>query len=279
MPDYRDGVHAQKILSMQKTDGSFGPFHSMSSGAVITTEQALTRLERLGFTENDPCIQRATAHLHTILESKTFPEGNEKKPDFSIFAELVAAACIRRFTWKDPKANAVAKTWAGIITAAFGEGDFSVDAYRAAFEKSFGQKPKSGRLCDFVNFYPLSLLPGTLEMQTERKMLTYVLKHESGIYYIYESRLDILPQHWKSKQASRYLGAIELLCRYPTGREHCKFALDWIKAHQREDGSFDMGAAAKDGVYFPLSDRWDQQGRVKDCTHRIRRLLGETGEE
>lgn len=39
------------------------------------------------------------------------------------------------------------------------------------------------------------------------------------------------------------------------------------------DGTWDMGTAAKDGVYLPLSDRWDKTTRITDSTHRISKLF------
>lgn len=51
------------------------------------------------------------------------------------------------------------------------------------------------------------------------------------------------------------------------------FAYDWLKTNQQVDGTWDMGAAAKDGVYFPLSDRWDKTTRITGSTHRIGKLI------
>jgi len=40
------------------------------------------------------------------------------------------------------------------------------------------------------------------------------------------------------------------------------------------DGLWDMGAAVKDGIHFPLSDSWHKpEDRKRDCTVRIERLL------
>ena len=36
----------------------------------------------------------------------------------------------------------------------------------------------------------------------------------------------------------------------------------------------DFGEKAKDGVYFPLSDRWDKTTRIADSTYRISKLFG-----
>ena len=104
-------------------------------------------------------------------------------------------------------------------------------------------------------------------------MLDYVLRHKDGICYVYESCLDIVPDEFQSKKTSRYLAAIELLARYESGKDKLSFAYDWLMANQQTDGTWDMGAAAKDGVYFTLSDRWDKITRVTDSTHRISKLF------
>ena len=136
----------------------------------------------------------------------------------------------------------------------------------------FGREPKGGRLTDFVNLYQLSILPGMLDQQTESLMLDHVLRHENGIYYVYENKLNKVPDEFQSKKASRYLAAIELLVQYVSAKDRLFFVYDWLKANQQTDGTWDMGAVAKDGVYFPLSDRWDKTTRITDSTYRISKL-------
>ena len=86
-----------------------------------------------------------------------------------------------------------------------------------------------------------------IDKQTESLMLDYVLRHEGGIYYVYENRLDSVPDEFQSKKASRYLAAIELLARYGSAKDKLLFAYDWLKDNQQTDGTWDMGAASKDG--------------------------------
>lgn len=53
-------------------------------------------------------------------------------------------------------------------------------------------------------------------------------------------------------------------------------AVDWLNKSRNENGKWDMGAMAKDGVYFPLSDDWRQKGtREFDCTYRVQKLIDE----
>lgn len=275
MQNYRNGKWANQIISMQHPDGSWGCFHTLrgDSDTPMTTEMALLRLELLGYTAEDDCIKRAIAHMETLLHTGELPEGKEKTSDFETFVDLIVAARIRRFTDRCESANEIAGKWAQVITNAFSSGTYSQTDYDECYTQVFGRKPKGGRLIDFVNFYQLSILPGMLDKQTESRMLDYVLSHEDGIYYVYENRLDGVPDEFQSKKASRYLAAIELLARYESGKDKLSFAYDWLKANQQTDGTWDMGAAAKDGVYFPLSDRWDKTTRITDSTHRIGKLI------
>ena len=50
--NYKESKWAKNIIAMQESDGKWGCFHSLSQfyHSPITTEQALRRLERLGYT-------------------------------------------------------------------------------------------------------------------------------------------------------------------------------------------------------------------------------------
>lgn len=280
MQNYRDGKWANHIISMQHFDGSWGCFHTLRGDCdtPITTEMALLRLELLGYTADDECIKKAVSYMETLLHTGELPEGKEKTSDFETFVDLIVATHIRRFTDRCKPANEIAEKWALILTAAFSSGVYSQSDYETSYRQVFGRKPKGGRLTDFVNFYQISLLPSMLDRQTESLMFDYILKHEGGIYYVYESRLDVTPNEFQSKKASKYLAAVELLARYESGKYKLSFAYDWLRANQKSAGIWDMGPAAKDGLYFPLSNRWDKTTRIIDSTHRISKLLSTPGD-
>ncbi len=274
--DYRSGKWADAILSRQMPDGSWGCFHTLRTGSAIpmTTEQALTRLERLGFTINDSCIQRTVGYMKILLEKRVLPEGMEKSSDFATFVDLILSARIRRFTGDCLPANQIAERWAAVVTAAFAGDGYDDARYRNCYQQQFGRAPWGDRLADFVSYYQLSLLRGMLDIQTESRMLDYVLHHESGIYYIYGKCLEMLPAGFAGRSASRYLTALELLADYPSAGQKLQFAADWIWKNRGADGSWDLGQQAKDGVCFPLSDDWRTVSRRKaDCTERVAALL------
>lgn len=275
---YKSGKWAAQIVEAQDREGKWGWFHTLSkySGANLTTEQALRRLEILGFGIEDESIQRAVAYMEDcLLGRKNIPDRREKLHNWDVFTSLMLAAWIRRFAPDNLAAFAVAKKWASIIRAAFSHGNFCMSEYEKAYLSVFGEKPRGGRLVDFVSFYQLSLVNDMLDENTESSMLDYVLKKPDGIYYIYGKRICELPTEFYGRKASYYISALELLARYPHAKQKLGFAADWICENRMENGMWDLGGKAADGIWLPLSDNWRKKGaRATDCTARIEKLMG-----
>ena len=272
---YKSGKWASQLLALQQEDGKWSTFHSMSQfyDAPITTEQALRRLEGLGFTEADPCIQRALGYMDDCLAGrKAIPDHREKIHDWDVFTALILSTWIRRFTDGNPRANQVAGQWAEIVTAAFAGGTYAHEAYVAAYHDII--RPCGGRLVSFASFYPVSLVSDRLDPQTQRAVVDDLLHQEHGVYYIYDGVIANPPACFESREASRWLAAVELLARYRHARPQLRFAADWLNDHRNENGCWDMGKAVNDKLYFPLSDSWRRaETREADCTHRISRLI------
>jgi len=284
MKEFKHSRWAEHIISQQKDDGSWGFFHGLgiaTKKSPITTEQALRRLQILGYTMDDEPIQKAVSYMHSCLVGENqIPDRREKLHDWDLFTSLMLSTWIRRFYSDDPLANHTAERWAEVISHALLDGSYHHDRYVKAYKRVFNKAPRGGRFVDFVSFYTVSLLANFLYDSLEEAMFDYILNHEVGIYYIYESCLLNPPENFKSKQASRFIGAIELLSEYsnPRCKAKLKYAADWLNRNREPDGMWDIGSAAKDGVYFLLSDSWRlEETRKKDCTYRISRLMQRLG--
>jgi hypothetical protein len=279
--DYNDGKWAKKIISLQHDDGSWGYFHSLSNPSVqqlMTTEQALRRLEVLGFTIDDKPIKKAVKYMNDCLTGKNrIPDREEKTHNWNVFTGLILSTWIRNFTKDNEPANNVAGKWCEIINSSF-KNNYYHNIYVSKYEYVFGIKmnPKAGRLVDFVHFYPISLLTNTLGKNIEPRYFKYILEHECGMYYVYDKKLLGAPKIFKSKTASNYLRAMELLSKYnnPECKKQLGFILKWLRENMMTEGIWDMGKESKDGINFPLSDSWKKEEyRIKDCTYRINKLL------
>lgn len=274
---HKDGKWAKQIISLQESDGKWGWFHSLSQfyNSPITTEQALRRLERLGYTIEDKCIQKAVKYMDNCLIGKNdIPDRKEKLHNWDIFTSLILATWIRRFTHDNSNANKVAKQWSDIISAAFISGTYNHAMYVCAYTDIFGLKPKGSRFLDFVSFYQISLMSDCLNENIEKAVIDYVINKDNGIYYIYDDKLSVLPRTFESKEASRYIAAIELLSEYKYAKHKLSYVIDWLNDNRNENGKWDMGKSVNDKMYFPLSDDWrNQETRENDCTERITNLI------
>lgn len=284
MLELKSSRWAGEIIALQSEEGNWGYFHTLSNPAKshpITTEQALRRLQILGYTIDDSPVKKAVSYMHDCLAGNNkIPDRREKLHNWDIYTSLMLSTWIRRFTLEDIQANNVAEKWAEIISYAFRNGAYNHNDYVNAYIRTFKIAPRGGRLVDFVSFYPVSMIANLLEKETEEAMFDYIIQHESGIYYIYSESLLVLPPEFKSKQASRYIAAMELLSEYknPACKERLNFVVTWLNQNKGPDGLWDMGSTVKDGVRFPLSDSWRSvEARKLDCTYRISNLIKNIG--
>jgi len=273
--------YVKDILSLQHSNGSWGYFHSLSMPGKypMTTEQALRRLRILGLDYSDLPIKMAVQYMERYLLGEVdFPDRKEKLHDWTVLTQLMAAAQIRQFHPESKPAMEIANKWKDIIEYSFSGPGYSQERYEEAYKSVHSLKPKGGRLIDFMNFYPLTLLQGLLAEETERKLLDYALSHPQGIYYIYDKRLNSLPAFFSSREASRYLSAIELLSGYKCVKSKLSFVSEWLLDNAGDDGFWDMGPSVRDNIVFPLSDSWRKAlSRKIDCTVRIIILLDKIG--
>jgi len=281
--EYKDGKWAKKIIELQHGDGSWGYFHSLSNPTPeqpMTTEQALRRLEILGFTINDKPIKKAIKYMNDCLIGKNrIPDREEKTHNWNVFTSLMLSSWIRIFTKDNKAANKITEKWCEIINNSFANKCYDHNIYVNKYEKIFGIKlnPKAGRLVDFVNFYPVTLLTNILDKNIEAQYFEYILEHDCGIYYIYDKKIIDAPKIFQSKITSFYLRAIELLAKYdnPECKKQLKFIRKWLKENMVKNNEWDLGKESKDGINFPLSDSWKtKENRTKDCTYRINKILG-----
>ncbi len=279
MDDYKNGKWAEKIISLQNSDGTWGNmFHSLclpNRRYPLTTEQALRRLKILGFTIKDAPIRKVVDCMVSCLHGeRKIDDYSEKSHDWQLFTKLMLATWVRIFEPDNETALSFAKQWANVISKAFENGTYNDTAYTEAYISEFHSKPKGGRERDFVDFYHLNLLKGTLHYETENSMLDYVISKSDGIYYLYDRPITELPTVFKSKETSRYLEAVEILLEYKSAKEKLRFVVDWLEDNKDENGQWDLGTQAKDNLHFPLSDSWRKSSdRIRDCTYRIEKII------
>lgn len=277
MQSYKDGKWAKQILSMRQADGLWGNFHTLSRpvpGKSYTTEQAIRRLWFLGYTADDEVIQVVLERMEQCIRGeRPIDDYREKKHDWPLFEKLMLAAWLRIFDPPNQTALHVARQWAQVAENAFARGSYNPQDDTAAFTAWRGRKPKSEFESGFGMFYHAALLAGVLSPKTETLFLDYYLSRPEGMFYIYDQPLNQPPETFQSRDTSRWLAAMEVLSRYAQAKEKLGFAADWLRSNRDETGRWDFGANARDGIYFPLSDRWDKNTRIVDSIYRVHKFL------
>lgn len=276
MADYRSGKWAAEILGLQNPDGTWGSqFHTLSvpdrRRGLMTTEQALRRLKVLGFTIEDEPIRRAVDCMCACLRGeRKIDDYWEKGHDWALFTRMMLSTWVLEFCPEEPVALEFARQWARVMEDTFASGGYDADAYREAYTREFASPIRGGRERDFVDFYHVSLARGLLSKETEGRFLDYVMENPTGVYYICNGPVCRLPVEFASRETVRYLNTVKLLTGYGQAAGKLGFVADWLEEHRDEQGGWDLGPKAKDGVMFPLSDSWrSARTRRTDCTQWI----------
>ena len=275
MVSHKEGQIAKRIIELQNEDGTWGnEFHSLAvptGKKPLTTEQALRRLKILGFTVEDEPIRKAVDCMVSCLRGERKIDNYwEKTHDWNLYTKLMLSTWVKIFEPDNEVALSFARRWANIIEMAFQSGIYDNEQFQIAYQEEFYQRAKGPREVGFVSFYPINLLQGLLTKETESRMLDYVINYSKGIYYIYGKPLNQLPEVFQSLETSRYLAAVDILSGFELARGKLNFVVEWLEKNMDETGGWDLGAKAKDNVYFPLSDSWRKvETRKTDYTEKI----------
>ncbi|MDR2546040.1 MAG: hypothetical protein LBC96_00840 [Lachnospiraceae bacterium] len=275
--DYKSGKWAKKILGLQHANGSWGFFHGCgrSKENPITTEQALGKLENLGFTMNDKPIQKAVEYMNNcLIGEESIPDRVEKVHDWKIFTELMLSARIKRFTKENAQANEISAKWVEIVNRSFVGNEFDQETYNLVYHEVLNPE-KRKRIIGFMNYYLISLLANNLSKNIEPIFFKYVLNYSTGIYYFgYDQPIKVLPDEFMSKETARYIRQIELLVEYESKecKEQLFFIKEWLEKNKVGKNEWDMGKFAKNEMQ--LSDSWrKEEDRIKDCTYVINKVM------
>ena len=279
--EYKDGKWARKILELQHKDGSWGFFHTLSNpvpGRPMTTEQALRRLEILGFTMEDKPIQKTVKYLHDCLTgAEEIPDHKEKGSDWKTYVDLMLSTWIKRFTADDKYANAVSDKWAELVNSSFFGNKYNQQEFEFAYHKIFN--PENGkRIWGCMSFYVVSILANKMSENIEPLYFDYVLNFPAGVYYYgYNKSVKILPEIFQSRKTCTYLRMVDLLASYESKKCRGKLAFvkKWLNANNIGKNEWDLGKNSKDNILLPLSDSWrDEVDRIKDCSRVVGGILG-----
>jgi hypothetical protein len=271
--------HVQALAESQWPDGSWGRFHSQDTKIkqrFRTTEAAVSRALALGLDKDSPILQKAIdymlRHLRGEVEWRDPPENHD---DWEVNIQFVTAGTLSRIDLNHPALQPYCQTWVEIVRRTFHAGVYDPLAERQAHLDLYGERMRN-KYFRISPLYPLLLLsaanPGLPE-ELQTALLDWVWDKPDGIYYVCDQRVSQVPDV-KARRFQPWLGAMELLSRFPYWGSLAGGAINWLWGQQETGGGWDFGPLARDGIHFPLSGSWrNPLDRKIDCSARLLGLM------
>lgn len=243
------------LSRLQLEDGSFGPFHSMSSNGIMTTERALRRFYFLNLTPKHEVVKKALTYVHKCLHREIIiSDRPEKVIHWESFCDLMFSAWLLLFSFPSSKANEVRSQWISILEKSIVNGAFDPSQYNQVYCHYIKPLHSGERAISPASFYVVALVKNGLNKGTTKAYFEYIM--QQGVYYIYDKPLHALPEIFGSKDSFSYLEAIRLVLPYAIEKEDLSFVKEWVEVHFRQ---IDQVARCikTDGLIFPkLAENW-----------------------
>jgi len=271
------------LQNTQQADGTWGRFHTRDTRLkqpFPTTEIAITIALDTGLDKNDPIVHKALGRILDYVDGKTsWPDPAEKHDNplaWLVWVQHFSAAVVAQIDQYHPSLGKFWSLWAEALKAAFHS-----ETYDRKREIEALNTLLKCRMKDPVPFhkkYPLLILSATdqrLPERLERMLLSFVMNSPTGIYYVYDRKISLLPAI-HSKGFWSWVRAQKMLSRFRLWRELSEDAVNWIWDQRTKEGFWDSGSKTARMPYssFPLSESWRRpENRIIDCSVELLTLL------
>ncbi len=269
----------QELEKEQRSDGSWGAFHSRSTllmQKIPSTEVGIERALSLGLDVTNPILQKASAYILSIMQGDIpFPDYHEKNDRWQTGMRLFLASTLSLIHPDHPILNADRELWHEIAKRTFISSQYNeqdeieahADLTRATVKDSY--LVLNGK-------YQLNILgsiPGTISKELEMALLHWLWEKPYGIGYLGIPLNHEPPQ--KIGPFDRWLASLEMLARlFPSWINFAQPSIDWLWGKKNKQGYWDFGRKPSSMGFLPLSDSWrERQNRIYDWTTRILILL------
>lgn len=251
------------LRKLQFDDGSFGPFHSMSSNGAMTTERALRRFYYLNLTSDHEIVRKTLKYVSECLDRDTIiPDRREMAIHWDAFCDLMFSSWLFLFSCHSSKVKEVRLQWISILEQSIVNGTFDKKKYSEVYRYYIKQLNSWERVINPASFYVVVLVKDGLSEAAKKSYLDYMM--QQGIYYIYDKPLNRLPEKFGTKTSFEYLEAIRLVLPYTKDKEELLFIKEWIdkQIYQIDEVMLYIKA---DGMMFPrLSENWRKKKSKQD---------------
>lgn len=170
----------QALIKEQRSDGSWGPFHSRDSRLkqrIPTTEAGVERALALGLDPTHPILQKTVTYILSVLKGETrFPDRFEKNDLWTTGMRLFLAATLSLIQPNHPILDRDRSIWVEICNRTFQSGNYSEEAEILAHTELTGVSVKGSYLV-IDGKYQLTLLgsiPGALPRELQLALMRWL---------------------------------------------------------------------------------------------------------
>jgi hypothetical protein len=272
-----ESPHVKILAQEQRTDGSWGRFHSKDYSAkqkIGRTEQGVQRAIELGLPRSHPVLRKVQPYLEAVLDGRVrIPDRAEKHENWPTGVAMFAGAMLAAFA---PEARALDQTWefwSGVLRRSFATGRHDLDAELRAHRQLLGRSGQCGWM-RLRSKYPVMILGSRvarLPPATEAAYVQYLWEEcPRGLVYL-NVPLNRDPQKLRGWSLHGWLRLLELLSAFASSRPRAQFAVERLLSARNRDGLWDFGVQPS----CPrLSDNYRKKGRIAhDWTTRVVCLL------
>jgi hypothetical protein len=264
------------LMDEQRSDGSWGPFHSRDTSSkqtIVTTETGVERALCLGLEQDHPVLARARDYILSIMRGRIrFPDHHEKNDRWPTGMRLFLASTLARIDPSHKILEQDRSLWREIATRTFRSGSYSEEDEIQAHASLTGASVRNSYLV-LNNRYALNVLGSRrnlLPPAVEDSLLAWLWQHDRGIGYL-DIPLGKTPPLTKAGPLDRWFSSLELLLRnFPRSARRLAVWIDWIWDQQDVDGLWDFGPRSPSSIFFPLADDWRRrEQRRMDWSTRV----------
>jgi hypothetical protein len=279
----QDSKWVALLQSSQLADGTWGRFHTQDSSIkqpFPTTELAIAAALDLGLDRHSLVLRKVLPVILDYMAGRTVwpdpPEKHDNPQAWYVWVPQLSAATLAQIDRHHPRLDKFWTLWAEAIKESFRSGAYDRQREIAVLNSLLECRMKNP--VAFHVRYPLLILSATdnqLPEDLERKMLHFVMHAPSGIYYVYQKDISVLPPI-HSRDFWGWFRAHRLLSRFRLWKELSTEAVNWIWAQRTKEGYWDSGSKVTRRPYsgFPLSESWRRpNNRIVDCTVEVLGLL------
>jgi hypothetical protein len=271
------------LESSQHDDGTWGRFHTQDTGIkqpFPTTESAVSIAVSLGLTVRHPVLTRVIPYILDCMSGASVwpdpPEKHDNPLAWWIWLRHYSAAMLALIEPRHPALDPFWSIRAKTVEAAFASGE-----YDRGVEIQMLNELLDCRMKNPVPFHVkpsllvLSATDNRLPESVELSMLSFIMKHPRGMYYVYDRQIGDFPEI-SSRGFWGWLRAHDLLSRFRSWKRISADAMNWVWDQRTREGFWDFGPgiARKPFTCFPLSESWRTPGsRLIDSSTVVLALL------